>query len=364
MKVCFFLGGFYQNGGIGRVTSVLANGLAESGKIKVVTLGYFNPGKPNIYQLSKNIQQEFLLEKYKSMTTVMLLNGEKKLRVFLEDNDIDVLVACGALFFPIAVRACKTIATKCICWEHSDPEGTMDHRGQGMARRYGIKKSDLNIVLTKRALEVYKEKYRAFNTVQIYNPVDPIIIHSEASYNIFSKKIISVGRLTYQKNFETAIKVAEKIFSVYPDWEWDIYGEGEEKEKLVSLVAEKGLTSNMHFCGQVMDLYSRYKNYSIMVMTSRYEGFPMSLLEGMGNRLPLVSFDVPTGPDEIIINGENGHLIQPMNIEEMVECLLRLMESSELRKEMSNKNKEQVRKFEEKEIIHKWECILQGILEK
>lgn len=82
MKVCFFLGGFYQNGGIGRVTSVLANGLAESGKIKVVTLGYFNPGKPNIYQLSKNIQQEFLLEKYKSMTTVMLLNGEKKTSSF------------------------------------------------------------------------------------------------------------------------------------------------------------------------------------------------------------------------------------------------------------------------------------------
>ena len=61
----------------------------------------------------------------------------------------------------------------------------------------------------------------------------------------------------------------------------------------------------MHLMGQVSDLYARYREYSMMVMTSRYEGFPMSLLEGMGNGLPLVSFDINTGPDEIIRDGEN-----------------------------------------------------------
>lgn len=77
MKVCFFLGGFYQNGGIGRVTSILANRLAEESNIEVLTLGYFNPHKADIYELSPNIYKSFFMDSYQSMAKLLLFGGEK-----------------------------------------------------------------------------------------------------------------------------------------------------------------------------------------------------------------------------------------------------------------------------------------------
>lgn len=364
MKVCFFLGGFYQNGGIGRVTSILANRLAEENNIEVLTLGYFNPHKADIYEISPSIYKSFFMDSYQSMAKLLLFGGEKRLRKFLCDNDVDVLIACGALFFPISTRACKGIKTKCICWEHSDPEGNNDHRGQSFARKYGIKKSDLNIVLTRRALRVYRDKYGANKTIQIYNPIDPEVIRRSKGYNTKSKKIISVGRLTYQKNFESAVEVAADVLSKHPDWEWDIFGQGEELEKLVALTQVKGIENQMHFRGQVSDLYDRYSNYAIMVMTSRYEGFPMTLLEGMGNGLPLISFDIPTGPDELIEDGENGYLIDLSDINGMKARLLTTIENQELRKRFSEGSRKRASMFLEEGIIKEWLDALTRIIEK
>jgi glycosyltransferase involved in cell wall biosynthesis len=231
----------------------------------------------------------------------------------LKEQEIDVLIACGALFFPIAVRACKGTHVKCICWEHTDPNTGSDYRFQRLARSYGAKRSSCNVVLTKRAQKFYEAHYPKARTVQIYNPIDHKVLENAGEYRPESKKIISVGRLTYQKYFQMAVEIAAEILPMHPDWQWDIYGDGEERQELEQLIAEKGLTEQMHLMGQVSDLYNRYREYAIMVMTSRYEGFPMSLLEGMGNGLPLVSFDIDTGPDEIIRDGENGYLIPASN---------------------------------------------------
>lgn len=361
MKVCFFLGGFYQNGGIGRVTSMLANCLAKDSQVDITTLCYFNPEKPNIYPLSPEIHQDFFLESYMSMMKLMLTGGECKLRKYLQEKDIDVLIACGALFFPVSVRACRGIKTKCICWEHSDPMGNHDHKGQNFARRYGIKRSDLNVVLTQSALQVYKEKYKTRNTIQIYNPIDSDVLRRAKAYSLENKRIISVGRLTYQKNFEAAIEVAAKILPDHPDWEWDVFGQGEELDTLINLTVEKCVDRQMHFKGQVTDLYERYSGYSIMVMTSRYEGFPMTLLEGMGNGLPLVSFDIPTGPSEIISDGCNGYLIAPFDVECMAKKINMMIDDSEMRRIQSQNCVKEIEKFSEGEVVKKWKDTLKEV---
>lgn len=354
MNICFFLGGFYQNGGIGRVTGMLANEMTKSEKYKITTLCYYNPRLPNMYDISPKINQQFFLQSYSSMAKQIFFGGIGKLRKFLKENEIDVLIACGALFYPISVLACKGTQTKCICWEHSDPEGNNDHRGQYLARKFGVKRSDLNVVLTKRALKVFQEKYGAKNTIQIYNPVDESVFEKAGEYNPSSKRILSVGRLSYQKNFEVAVEIASMILTKHPDWQWDVYGKGEEQEKLQKLINDKGISGQFHLCGQVTDLYERYKNYSIMVMTSRYEGFPMSLLEGLGNGLPLVSFDVPTGPDEIIQNGVNGFLLKSMDKEGMSQKIEELMMSNGLRVEMSQNSKKKTEEFSIDIVVNQW----------
>ena len=362
MKVCFFLGGFYQNGGIGRVTSILINKLSENEHIEISALCYFDAHKPNLYPLSSRIRQSFLLPQYKSMSKFLLTGGVRKLRKFLIDNSIDIVVACGALFYPLAVRACRTIRTKCICWEHSDPEGNNDHKGQRFARKYGISHSDMNVVLTKRALKVYCDKYGAKNTAQIYNPIDTAVLEKAKPYDASAKQIISVGRLEYQKNFETAVEVARKVLTAHPDWTWDIFGKGPEQEKLQQLIDEAGLSAQMTLRGQVSDLYDRYSHYSFLVMTSRYEGFPMVLLEGCGNALPLVSFDIPTGPDEIIVDGENGYLLKAFDVDGMAQKIADLLDDAELRLRMSAFNTEYCKCFSERKVIGEWEQLLWNML--
>ena len=233
-------------------------------------------------------------------------------------------------------------------------EGNNDHRGQALARKFGIKRSDLNVVLTKRALKVFSEKYGSKNTIQIYNPIDDNLIKNVGKYKSTSHKIISVGRLSYQKNFEAAIDVASIVLKNHPDWTWDIYGKGDEKDKLQTLIDERGLSNQMFLCGQVTDLYERYNDYSIMVMTSRYEGFPMSLLEALGNGLPIVSFDVPTGPDEIIEDGINGFLIKPFEIESMASKMSVLMDNEKNRTDFSSSAINKSKDFSQREILNEW----------
>lgn len=362
MNICFFLGGFHQNGGIGRVTAMLANQMSNTENYHVIALCYCNPKLPNIYDVSPLIDQQYFLQSYSSMTKQLVFGGIKRLRRFLKEQDIDVLIACGALFYPISVLACRGIKTKCICWEHSNPEGNNDHRGQYWARRFGIKRSDLNVVLTKRALEVFKDNYGAEHTIQIYNPVDPAVFEAAGNYDSKSKRIISVGRLTYQKNFQVAVKVAATVLPQFPEWQWDVYGQGEELEELTKLAGEAGISSQMHFKGQVTDLYQRYKQYSIMVMTSRYEGFPMTLLEGLGNGLPLISFDIPTGPSEIIEDGKNGFLLPEGDIDGMDDKMIRLMNNPNLRLSMSNEAKKKSIMFSITDICSEWDNALGNFL--
>lgn len=357
-RICFMLGGFSGSGGIGRVTSMLTAALAEKEEFHITALSYVDEGEPALYKVFEKVEQRFFLDSPQSMTKTILQGAEKKLCRFLQENNIDVLVACGALFFPICVRACRKIKTRCICWEHTNPATGSDYKFQNIARSYGAKRADCNVVLTERAQEFYQNHYPKCTVKHIYNPIDPQVLASAGEYSVDTKKIISVGRLCYQKYFQMAVSVATKVLPDHPDWQWDIYGEGEHRQELERLIAENGLHQQMHLLGQVNDLYDRYKQYAMMVMTSRYEGFPMSLLEGVGNGLPLVSFDINTGPSEIIRDEQNGYLIEAFNQDRMVECICRLMEDAQLREQMSREGKRLCADFSCESITEQWVGLL------
>lgn len=354
MKICFFLGSFKVNGGIGRVTSMMVNELSQVSPYQYATLCYFKEDKPDLYPISKSVKQYYLLEKYCSMGKMLMTGGVQKFRTFLVNEQIDVLVACGALFYPLAVLGCKGTKTRCICWEHTSPKQNSDYRGQGLCRKFGIKHSDINVVLTKSALRMYLEEYHARNTVQIYNPVDKQITQKRKTYDSLSKKIMSVGRVSYPKYYQAAVEVAAKVLPHHPEWNWDIYGYGEEFEEIKKLIQEKQLSKQMHLCGQCSDLYDRFQQYAMLVMTSRYEGFPMALLEGMGSGLPLVSFDIETGPNEIIQNGRNGFLVNFDDTNTMAEKLNELIENQAMRIRMSNAALDMVPYFGTEYIIQQW----------
>lgn len=355
-NICFLLGGFQGNGGIGRVTSILANEFAKIEGVSVTTVSYCQNNEPMLYELSEDINKKFLYSNSISMVKAILRHHAiKKLTKILKQENIDVVIACGALFYPLAIISAKLYGIKCFCWEHISPSVKADYNFQGIARKMAVPFADKVIVLTKSAEKYYLDalKIKKEKLIQIYNPVSESAATSK-DYNSNSKKIISVGRLSYQKNFSLLVDVAAKVLPKYPEWRWDIYGSGEEHDELLEKIKSRGLEGRVNLMGQVNNLYERYGEYSFQVMTSRYEGFPMSLIEGAANRLPLVSFDIETGPDEIIEDGVNGFLVEPENVDMMAEKIKILIENTNLRASMSEKSFQLNGRFSLNSVMERW----------
>lgn len=360
IKVCFLIGGLQGNGGIGRVVSILANEISKDSRFEVSIVSYFEEKeKKRLYNLNSRVSSTVIFSKPCSMSKgIIFKHVIRTLHKLLETKQIDILIPCGALFFPLGILACRNTKAICICCEHTDPATTSDYRFQKACRIFASKKSDYLVVLTKSAEKYYQAFFPQSKDklLQIYNPICNDAIQSTA-YDTSSHKIISVGRLTYQKNFERLIEIAAEILPRNTGWEWDIYGEGELRSKLQDLINAKKISDQLVLKGLADDICYRYQNYSFMVMTSRYEGFPMTLLEGLANRLPLISFDIQTGPSEIIQDGANGYLIDKDDDQKMEIMIQKLIDDESLREKMSNEALIKSKLFAIDAITDSWKCL-------
>lgn len=361
MKIGFLLGNLQGNGGIARVVSIITNELCKEHDVHILS---FCPALEIAgYEYDQRIICTRLFDDRISMTSAILhQHAVSKVKSYIAKNNIDMLVACGELYFPLAIISAFHTNTKCYCWEHSDPAGTSDHKFQMFSRKFAVKFADKIIVLTKAAQMFYEGTLNCNKKkiVQIYNPVGKAVAQSKR-YNSGSKKILSVGRLTYQKNFQLLVQIAAEVLPKYEDWTWEICGEGEDRTELERLIRDNNLEGKLILRGQVRDLHSKYQEYSFMVMTSRYEGFPMSLIEAEANRLPLISFDIPTGPSEIIHDGENGFLIPNQESHKMINKISTLIENTELRESMSKKAFMAAQEFELDLIMIKWKHMITSL---
>ena len=151
------------------------------------------------------------------------------------------------------------------------------------------------------------------------------------NHNYDNKRILSIGRLTKQKGYDILIEVAERIVTKIDGWKFTIVGNGELKDDLLKQIKKKKLESVIEILSPTDNIIDLYKASSIYLMTSRWEGLPMVLLEAQACGIPIVSFDCPEGPASVIHDNEDGFLIKFMDVEMMVEKLLILMENKDLR---------------------------------
>ncbi|MBD1422495.1 glycosyltransferase family 4 protein [Sphingobacterium chuzhouense] len=172
--------------------------------------------------------------------------------------------------------------------------------------------------------------------------------------DVKAKRAIAVGRYDYQKGFDELIALWRKIYEQKPDWKLDIFGHGPLKNKLQSQINQLGLADVIRLCSPVWDIEKEYCQSGLLVMTSRYEGLPMTLLEAQTYGLPMVAYACKCGPRDIIRDGENGFLVEEHNQEMMVARLIQLMENENLRWEMGRKAKEMSTDFTEAKVMRKW----------
>ncbi|HDL5700300.1 TPA: glycosyltransferase [Mannheimia haemolytica] len=212
-----------------------------------------------------------------------------------------------------------------------------------------VKYADKIVTLTSQGKKIYTENY-SINPDKIeviHNWIDNI--HYNFKYDSKCKKLVTVGRFHPEKGYNFVVDIAKKIYEKYPDWYWDIYGDGDEE-----IMTDLSNMPNIKLKGIVKGIENIFPHHSIYVMTSYYEGLPLVLLEAKQFSLPIVSFDCPTGPSEIIRNNENGFLIDNYNVDLMFEKISLLIEDRNKRIQFSNNASLDIDKFSKPTIIKQW----------
>lgn len=297
----------------------------------------------------------YVLSKQSVSITMNLMKLSARLRKYIRQNKIDILIAITAGVVTVADLAAINTRTRIIYAEHSNLENKMYGKKHQLRQFIGAKMSDIVVPLTYRDRDNFKKIYR-IKDEKIY-VIPNWYIPNTAIYvknRNLSKSIISVGRLEKVKGYQYLLEVAKKIYPSFSDWKWDIYGEGSLRNEIQEQIKLNGLDDFIELKGNITDLSKVYGNYSIYVMTSLYEGLPMSLLEAQAAGLPIVSFDCPTGPAEIVENGVNGIIVQAYHVEKMVKALKSLMEDANLRESYASKASVNLYRFSKENVMQRW----------
>ena len=170
------------------------------------------------------------------------------------------------------------------------------------------------------------------------------------------KILLSVGRLSFQKNYKLLINSFENLSDNFPDWDLVIAGDGEEFSILKELVSHYQLDNRVKLLGSYKDVESLYLNADLFCLPSLWEGFPNSLAEALSFGLPSVGFSESSGVNGLIIDNYNGLLaIGNNNEESLIHSLRILMNDSKLRKHMSQNAIDSMKQFNPNKIYDQWE---------
>jgi glycosyltransferase involved in cell wall biosynthesis len=175
---------------------------------------------------------------------------------------------------------------------------------------------------------------------------------------------VAVGRLTTQKGFIYLLKIWEKVSRQMPHWNLHIYGQGEDLPMLQQMANKLGIARTVSFLPPVQRIEEAFLDASIFAFTSIYEGFGLALAEAQTCGLPCVSFDCPSGPSEIINDGQDGFLVKTKDIDTFAKKMLLLMSNQSLRRQMGYAAIENAQRFAPDTIMPRWQRLFTQLAEK
>jgi glycosyltransferase involved in cell wall biosynthesis len=229
---------------------------------------------------------------------------------------------------------------------------------RAMIRRY--RRLDGLAVLTSEDMEHYERAFdggappmwRIPNTVRDIEPP-----HADMS----AKRIFAAGRYTSQKGYDMLIRAFAPVAAAHPDWELKLCGRGVWTEKLTRMVEELGLNDQVTLAGPTDDVPGEMAQASIYVLSSRYEGFPLVLIEAMSKGMAVVAFDCPTGPADIVVDHRNGILVPPKDVEGLTAGLMEMVEDEDLRRRCGAAAVETARGYTMSAVGPRWDEMLQQL---
>lgn len=178
--------------------------------------------------------------------------------------------------------------------------------------------------------------------------------------DLTEKRVIAVGRYCYQKAFDRLIDAWNIVCQEVSDWTLYLVGEGEDRLALQGQIERLGLRDKIILGKSEVDMKTIYRNASLLVLSSRYEGLPMVLLEAQAAGLPIVSFMCKCGPKDVLEDGLDGILVQEGNVQALAEGILTIIRDDALRKRMGAMAYQRSNRYSEEYVMWQWVMLFES----
>lgn len=374
MKVLYCIAGTYRGGGMERVLSLKANWLVTHGyEVVIVTTDQLE--RKSFFDMDNRIVHYDLKIGYEDNNGGSFANKllhypakkrlhKRRLSTLLSSINPDVCVSmfCGeASFLPSIHHTSKKVAEvhfsrfKRLQYGRKGLFGIADRLltwtdGQIAAR------FDRFIVLT----EEDRPNWGIYKNIEVI--ANPLSFAPNSQSKLDMPVALAVGRFSEQKAFNRMIAVWRNVVEKHSGWKLKIVGDGELKDVLKKQIDEYNLQNNIELIEPTKDIESLYTGASIFLMTSRYEGLPMVLIEAQSCGLPIVSMACKCGPRDVISDGIDGFLVEDGNLTDMTERICLLIEKPDLRIKMGKAAKDASLRFALETIMPKWDRLFKEIV--
>lgn len=366
MKIVYCIAGTYNSGGMERVLANKCNWLAKNGhEITIITTD--QRGQKPFFHINETVSHYDLGINYEINNGKSFLNKlihypykqflhKKRLSKLLKKLKADIVISmfCNDVSLITSIND----GSKKILEIHFSKFKRLQYDRKGIWRiadrwrsrkdeRY-VRKFDAFVVLTNED-KGYWGNLNHIKVIPNARTFTPTVTTSTKQ-----KQIIAIGRYNYQKGFDMLIDIWAEVCSKTDDWTLEIIGDGVLKDYLQQKIDEYHISDRTFLVKATENIEAKYLSASILVMTSRYEGLPMILLEAQSFGLPIVAYACKCGPKDVITDGVDGFLIPPGDKKLFAVKLIELMKDELLRKEMGKKAKLASSRYAENKIMKQW----------